>query len=160
MIGIQIDLVKIYLNTEVRGGEFIKDPEKSYRAFIDWYSDREKKKWKSPEEIKTAVQETAQQQREENLRLKLAEFESDKIDFINMFKVSSLLAQAKQIFINKYDNAVYNTKHFLDGGDGVLNVTNPEGYVAVSNAGDAGPIKLVNRLDFSSANFVTGKPGS
>jgi len=157
-----VDLVKIYLNREIRppNPQFIKDPEKSYRAFIDWYSDREKKKWKSPEEIKTAVQETAQQQREENLRLKLAEFESDKIDFINMFKVSSLLAQAKQIFINKYDNAVYNTKHFLDGGDGVLNVTNPEGYVAVSNAGDAGPIKLVNRLDFSSANFVTGKPGS
>jgi len=77
-----------------------------------------------------------------------------------MFKVSSLLAQAKQIFINKYDNAVYNTKHFLDEGDGVLKVTNPEGYVAVSNDGVSGPIKLVNRLDFSAANFATGKPGS
>ena len=162
-----LEFIKIYLNTELKrekGGvptpEFIRDPEKSYRDFIDWYSEREKKKWKSPEEIKTAAQANAQQQKEDNLRLKINEFESQRDNFINMFKVSSLLAQAKQIFINKYDNAVYNTKHFLDEGDGVLKVTNPEGYVAVSNAGDAGPIKLVNRLDFSAANFATGKPGA
>ena len=162
-----VDLLKIYLNTELKREkdgvmtpEFIRDPEKSYRSFIDWYSEREQKKWKSPEEIKNSKQETDQQNREEDLRLKLAQFESDKNDFINMFKVSSLLAQAKQIFINKYDNAVYNTKHFLDEGDGVLKVTNPEGYVAVSNDGVSGPIKLVNRLDFSAANFATGKPGS
>ena len=162
-----LDFIKIYLNTELRrekdgipAPEFIRNPEKSYRDFIDWYSEREKKKWKSPEEIKTTAQANAQQQKEDNLRLKINEFESQRDNFINLFKVSSLLAQAKQIFINKYDNAVYNTKHFLDEGDGVLKVTNPEGYVAVSNAGDAGPIKLVNRLDFSAANFATGKPGS
>ena len=157
-----VDVLKIYLNREIKRDppEFIKDPEKSYRAFIEWYEEREQKKWKSPEEIKTTRQETAQQDREEDLRLKLGEFESNKNDFINMFKVSSLLAQAKQIFINKYDNAVYNTKHFIDEGDGVLKVTNPEGYVAVSNDGVSGPVKLVNRLDFSAANFATGKPGS
>jgi hypothetical protein len=162
-----LDFIKIYLNTELKREkdgvptpEFIKDPEKSYRYFIEWYSEREQKKWKSPEEIKTAAQANAQQQKEDNLQLKINEFESQKDNFINLFKVSSLLAQAKQIFINKYDNAVYNTKHFLDEGDGVLKVTNPEGYVAVSNAGDAGPVKLVNRLDFSAANFATGKPGS
>ena len=145
-----VDLLKIYLNTEVRGGEFIKDPEKSYRNFINWYSDRERKKWSDPDDPN----------KKSGLDFTLTKFESQKNDFVNMFKVSSLLAQAKQIFINKYDNAVYNTKHFLDRGDGVLDVTNPEGYVAVSNAGNAGPIKLVNRLDFSSANFETGKPGS
>jgi len=155
-----LDFIKIYLNAEVRGGNFIKDPEKSYRDFIEWYSERERKKWKSPEEIKTAAQANAQQQKEDNLQLKINEFQSQRDNFINLFKVSSLLAQAKQIFINKYDNAVYNTKHFLDEGDGVLKVTNPEGYVAVSNASDAGPVKLVNRLDFSAANFATGKPGA
>ena len=162
-----LEFIKIYLNTELRRQkdgvptpEFIRDPEKSYRDFIEWYSEREQKKWKSPEEIKTAAQANAQQQKEDHLQLKINEFESQRDNFINLFKVSSLLAQAKQIFINKYDNAVYNTKHFLDEGDGVLKVTNPEGYVAVSNAGDAGPIKLVNRLDFSAANFATGKPGA
>ena len=162
-----LDFIKIYLNTELRrekdgipAPEFIRNPEKSYRDFIEWYEEREQKKWKSPEEIKTAAQANAQQQKEDNLQLKINEFESQKDNFVNLFKVSSLLAQAKQIFINKYDNAVYNTKHFLDEGDGVLKVTNPEGYVAVSNAGDAGPVKLVNRLDFSAANFATGKPGS
>jgi len=40
----------------------------------------------------------------------------------------------------------------------VLKVTNPEGYVAVSDDGNA--VKLVNRLDFSASNFQSGKPGS
>ena len=143
--------LKIYLNKEVQSREFIRDPENSYRKFIDWYSERERKKWQN-------ATEATQIKRNEALDVTLADFESNKDDFINMFKVSSLLAQAKQIFINKYNNAVYNTKHFFDDGDGVLKVTNPEGYVAVSDDGNA--VKLVNRLDFSASNFQSGKPKS
>jgi hypothetical protein len=145
------DELKIYLNKEVQSREFIRDPENSYRKFIDWYSERERKKWQN-------AKEATQIKRNEALDATLANFESNKDDFINMFKVSSLLAQAKQIFINKYNNAVYNTKHFFDDGDGVLKVTNPEGYVAVSDDGNA--VKLVNRLDFSASNFQSGKPKS
>ena len=66
-----------------------------------------------------------------------------------------MLSQAKQIFVNKYNNATYNTKHFLDNEDGTLKVTAPEGYVAVSKAG--GAVKLVDRLEFSRANFSGGQ---
>ena len=95
------------------------------------------------------------QRLEETLKQKTAQFEAQKGDIVNLFKVSSLLSQAKQIFINKYNNAVYNTKHFIDEGEGVLRVTAPEGYVAVDRDGNA--VKLVNRLDFSSANFQKEK---
>ena len=53
---------------------------------------------------------------------------------------------------------MYKTKHFKEAedGSGDLIATNPEGYVAVDHIGSA--VKLVDRLEFSKANFQTGKP--
>ena len=42
--------------------------------------------------------------------------------------------------------------------DGGLEVTEPEGFVAVDKVGNA--IKLVDRLEFSKLNFGTGRPGA
>ena len=61
----------------------------------------------------------------------------------------------KNIFVNKYNNAVYNTKHFIDDGSGDLVASNPEGYVAVDNDGNG--VKFVDRLEFSKANFAVDK---
>ena len=149
---IPADLLNTYINTEIREGKFLNDPEESFRNFIEWYNIRINK------EIEKRKSVAGKQRLEETLKQKTAQFEDQKGDIINLFKVSSLLSQAKQIFINKYNNAVYNTKHFIDEGEGVLRVTSPEGYVAVDRDGSA--IKLVNRLDFSSANFQKDKPGS
>ena len=88
---------------------------------------------------------------------KLKEFESQKQDILNIFRVSRLLSEAKSIFITKYDKAVA-TKHFIDNGDGTLRVTKAEGFVAVDHTEDG--IKLVDRLEFSRNNFNAGKPGS
>ena len=85
-------------------------------------------------------------------------FEFQKENIIKIFKISKLLSEAKAIFITKYNNAVYNTKHFVDDGAGGLKVTAPEGYVAVDHIGNG--VKLVDRLEFSRANFNAGKPGS
>ena len=78
-----------------------------------------------------------------------------KEDILNLFRVSRLLFEAKNIFIEKYNNAVYNTKHFVDDGSGDLVVTNPEGYVAVDHQGNG--VKFVDRLEFSRANFAVDK---
>jgi len=40
---------------------------------------------------------------------------------------------------------------FLQQGDGSYKVTSPEGYVAIDHLGNA--VKLVDRLEFSAANF-------
>ena len=88
---------------------------------------------------------------------KIREFESQKQDIINIFKVSKLLSEAKAIFITKYDKAVA-TKHFIDNGDGTLRVTKAEGFVAVDHTENG--IKLVDRLEFSRNNFNAGKPGA
>ncbi len=97
----------------------------------------------------------------EKLRIKSEEetnnIKSNKENIINSFKLSKLLAEAKTIFITKYDKAEA-TKHFIDNGDGTLRVTKAEGFVAVDHTENG--IKLVDRMEFSKNNFNAGKPGA
>jgi len=55
----------------------------------------------------------------------------------------------KNIFVDKLNNA-QSFKTFLETEQGFRH-TNPEGYVAINKKGQA--VKLVNRLEFSAANF-------
>ena len=140
-----------YINSEIRQGEFLDDPFKSFEKFKNWYQQAVDK---SIEKVKRPESKERKKQAGED---KLKEFESQKQDIINIFKVSKLLSEAKAIFITKYDKAVA-TKHFIDNGDGTLSVTKAEGFVAVDHTENG--IKLVDRLEFSKNNFNAGKPGA
>lgn len=144
-----LDLLNIYANSEIRDGKFLEDADASYKGFMNWMKGRMEK------EIAKRKSKVGKQKITEAFKKKLAEINAREADIVAIFKVSKLLSQAKQIFVNKYNNAVYNTKHFLDNGDGTLGVSNPEGYVAVSRDGNA--VKLVDRLEFSRANFSGGQ---
>ncbi len=143
------DFLNIYINNEIRQGQFLENPEESYEGFIGWYQSRIEKKIDSLKTEKGRMR--AFDQGEE----KIKQFESKKGDILDLFKVSRLLFEAKNIFINKYNNAVYSTKHFIDDGSGDLIASNPEGYVAVDHIGNG--IKFVDRLEFSRANFAMDK---
>ncbi len=147
--GLPLELLNIYANSEIREGKFLEDAETSYKGFLEWFNGRKEKAIAKLKSKAGKIRST------EAYNKKMAEIKSEEQNIIAVFKVSKLLAQAKQIFVNKYNNAVYNTKHFLDNGDGTLKTTAPEGYVAVSKAGDA--VKLVDRLEFSRANFSDGQ---
>ena len=147
--GIPSDFLNIYINNEIRQGQFLENPKESYEGFLGWYQSRIEKKIDSLKTEKGRMR--AFNQGEE----KIKQFESKKEDILDLFKVSRLLFEAKNIFINKYNNAVYNTKHFIDDGSGDLVVTNPEGYVAVDHIGNG--VKFVDRLEFSRANFMMDK---
>lgn len=142
-------LLNIYINTEIRSGNFLEDPMKSYDGFINWFSERSQKK------IDKLKSDKGKQRAADNTQQTMQSFNNKKEDILNIFKISRLLYKAKNIFINKYNNAVYNTKHFIDDGSGDLVVSNPEGYVAVDHAGNG--IKFVDRLEFSRANFAVDK---
>ena len=144
------NLLNTYLNSEVRIGEFIIDPYKSFERFKEWYKGKIEK---AVAKISPKNQEKKRIQFEDKLRV----FESKKDIVINLFKVSKLLSEAKSIFIAKYDKAVA-TKHFIDNGDGTLRVTKAEGFVAVDHTENG--IKLVDRMEFSRNNFNAGKPGA
>ena len=146
-----LDLINIYTNVEIKEGEFIKDPEGSYNGFVNFIEKRKNK------EINKRKSEAGKKKISETYDNLLSTINKERNNIINLFKISKILSEAKQIFINKYNNAVYKTKHFIDGEDGTLKVTSPEGYVAIDRDGNA--VKLVDRLEFSRANFLAGKPG-
>ena len=141
--------LNIYINSEIKSGSFLENPEKSFEGFVNWYSQRVQKKINSLKSDKGKQRATA------NAQQTLQSFNDKKEDILNIFKVSRLLFEAKNIFIEKYNNAVYNTKHFVDNGSGDLVASNPEGYVAVDHKGNG--IKFVDRLEFSRANFAIDK---
>ena len=142
-------LLNIYINNEIKSGSFISDAEDSYDGFINWYSQRIQKK------IDKLKSERGKSKATQNAQQAMQLFNIKKEDILNIFRVSRLLFEAKNIFIQKYNNAVYNTKHFVDDGNGDLVATNPEGYVAVDHKGNG--IKFVDRLEFSRANFAVDK---
>ena len=143
------DLLNIYINSEIRSGDFLESPEGSFQGFLKWYSDKLEKRIDKLKTEKGRMR--AFNKGEEDLQA----FENKKEDMLNLFRVSRLLFEAKNIFIAKYNNAVYNTKHFIDDGSGDLVATNPEGYVAVDHEGNG--VKFVDRLEFSRANFMIDK---
>jgi hypothetical protein len=143
------DLLNIYINSEIRGGEFLESPEKSFQGFLNWYAAKLEKKVDKLKSEKGRMR--AFNKGEEDLQA----FRGKKEDVLNLFRVSRLLFEAKNIFIKKYNNAVYNTKHFIDDGSGDLVASNPEGYVAVDHEGNG--VKFVDRLEFSRANFAMDK---
>ena len=152
-IGTILPLINIYLNSEIRGGSFIDDPEKSFKNFIDWHKARDQK---AIDKVKTQKHKLAKANVSKE---KIAYLITNKESIVNLFKKSKVVQLAKQIFVNKYNNAVYNFKHFLDNGDGTLVPANPEGYVAVSKlkGGGQNSVKFVDRLEFSRANFGGGQ---
>ena len=144
-----MDLLNIYINSEIKGGEFLEDPAKSFLGFKRWYSGRLEKR------IDKLKSQRGKMRATEKGQEMLAAFDDKQEDILNLFRVSRLLFEAKNIFIAKYNNAVYNTKHFIDDGSGDLVASNPEGYVAVDHIGNG--VKFVDRLEFSKANFAVDK---
>ena len=83
------------------------------------------------------------------------------LDYIDKNKISIYFAiathislqRAKNFLIRKL-NQIQSIGHFIRTSDG-FRVTNPEGYVAVDRV--RGAVKLVDRLEFSRANFTIAK---
>jgi hypothetical protein len=142
-------LLNIYINSEIKTGEFLKNPNRSFANFIAWIQNRINKKVDKLKTDRGKERATLAGQQQ------LDTINKNKKDILNLFIISKLLAEAKMIFVNKYNNAVYRTKHFKDDGQGGLAVTAPEGYVAIDRIGNG--VKLVDRLEFSRANFTMDK---
>jgi len=142
-------LLNIYINKEIRSNEFLNNPKQSYDKFITWVQSR----------IDTKVDKLKSERGKQKAIIvgqeQMAKINDAEKDILNVFNLSKLLAEAKLVFVRKYNNAVYNTKHFKDDGKGGLAVTAPEGYVAIDRFGNG--VKLVDRLEFSRANFAMDK---
>lgn len=82
-------------------------------------------------------------------------FHQNRAGLNAIFQLQNLLIDAKMILIRKF-NQVNDIGTFIHTPDSGYRVTTPEGYVAAwSTGGDA--VKLVDRMEFSRANFLATK---
>lgn len=135
--------VKTFLNSYVKAGKPFPDSSslsKNLFDYIEDYYNKEISKYKT-------------EKGKEGSRQRKAEFASilaSPNELKTMFEFFNEIVQAKLMVINKLHQAEgLNT--FLRTRNG-LRVTDREGYVAIDKL-EGGAIKLVDRLEFSKANF-------
>ena len=139
--------LKIFLNSYIRGGQQIKDTKAVLGSFEQYYtkilddkiksvkSDAGKKKWKM----------------QKDASMKELKRNYNSIYFVIATYIT--LQTAKTLVIRKLNKAK-SVGTFLKTPNG-FKVTAPEGFVAIDHVGNA--LKLVDRLEFSRANFTADK---
>jgi len=135
--------IKTYNNTYVRAGEPFPNPQKHvrglYKYIEEWYD----------KEIETKKQQKTKDQWIARKKAVLGKVFGNVGDLTNIFSFMNIVIQAKQMIIDKMNKAG-SLRTFLKTRDG-FRVTNPEGFVAIDKV--EGAVKLVDRLQFSYANF-------
>ena len=136
--------IKTHFNTKVRAGEKITNPRAHVRDLVSYviqYYDKQ---------IESKKTEKGKAPWIEKKKSMMRFFGGSNInDLTQIFMLMNHIIDAKEMIIKKMDKAS-SIGTFLKTKNG-YEVTSPEGYVAINNKGDA--VKLVNRMEFSRANF-------
>jgi len=138
------DRIKTHFNTKVRAGEKITNPKNHVRGLVNYviqYYDKQIESKKTDKGKAPWIEKKKQM---------MQFFGTSNInDLVKIFTLMNLIIDAKETIIRKMDKAS-SIGTFLKTSNG-FEVTAPEGYVAINHMGDA--VKLVNRMEFSRANF-------
>ena len=144
--------IKTFNNTKVRAGEPIKNTAQHTRELIKWIEDKHNK------EILAAKKEETKKKRIAEKNEMMRFFRSYAGELQKIFDIQNDIVLAKNMIIKKLQQLRQITGTFLKTDNG-FKVTNPEGFVAVDKLkGNA--VKLVDRLEFSLANFSAAKAWS
>ena len=142
----KIQIMSFY-NQKVRAGEHMGAGHT--QALIKWVGDKYQKG------IDDAKMPATKAKRKAERDMVLRWYRQNAGDLKKIFQLQNLLIDAKMLLIAKF-NQCNDLGTFLHTADGGYKVTTPEGYVAAwSTGGDA--VKLVDRLEFSRANFLAVK---
>ena len=140
---------KTFNNTKVRAGEEIKNTATHTQQLIRWVEEKLNKEIIDAKKSETKLKRQAE--KNELMRFYRSNVEQLKA----IFDLMNLLVEAKNMVIKKLQQMKQVTHTFLQTEDG-FKITNPEGFVAVDKLkGNA--VKLVDRLEFSHANFTATK---
>lgn len=141
VVGKHAEHVTTYINQTVRNGT--KPTTKGLRAHI---AARHQKN------IDAVSTPAAKAKKTESMNADLKHHDDNEHHFANALKIHHHIAAAKDILVhglNKASKQHNPLEHHIDGKE-----THPEGYVAHHNGQS---IKLVNRGEFSRANFAATK---
>ena len=141
-------LIKTFTNVKVREGQKISNTARHTADMIKYIDD---KLQKDIDKVKT--QKTKDTKKKYKDRV-VSFLTSNKNHLRNVFDMQNLLVDAKDVVIRKLEKAKGAMDTFIRTENG-YRVTAPEGFVAIDQTGNA--VKLVDRLEFSRANFNAAK---
>ena len=137
--------MKTFLNTKVRDGKRITNVNKTVDEMITYFHNFFKGE---SDKRKSKKGKDAVNLRKEDVMRFFSK--TNKIQLANILNLMNHFVDAKLILI-KQMNQTAQLKTFLSTEDG-FKVTGQEGYVAIDKFGK-NAVKLVDRLEFSKANF-------
>lgn len=137
-------LVLVYINSLVRANKKVP-PLQMANGFHDFIEARYNKEMESKKSDKGKAAVADKKVRAlEFYRLYTVE------QIATIFELASDIAELKNILLSKM-RKIAGLSHYLKTADG-FKVTNPEGFVGI-NSTDGNAVKLVDRAEFSHANF-------
>jgi hypothetical protein len=142
-LGIQL---KTFFNTYIRQGTKIENTSKLVNNFEVFFRSRLKK------EIDSKKTQATKQKYEEILEAGMKILRPNREGLYFAIATYITFQSAKAVLLRKL-NKIQSIGSFLRTKNG-YKVTNPEGYVAIKKSG---AVKLVDRLEFSQANFNMAK---
>ena len=137
--------VKAFINAKVRVGERIGNTSKFVDDLMKYVHDYYQKEIDKKATEKAKAQWIAK--RDETMKYFA---NTPKVDIVALFDMYDYIVDAKHLIVRKLDKAK-QIGTFLKTADG-YKVTEQEGFVAIDHMGK-NAVKLVDRLQFSHANF-------
>ncbi len=138
-------MTKTFNNSKVRMGQPIIDNGASHvRGLVQFITDRFQK-----DEDSKKTEAGKQTSRERKQRVLKFFSNNDPMEIAKVFDLMKLIVEAKIVIVSKMNKAE-GIGTFLKTGAGFM-ATSQEGYVAIDHTGNA--VKIVDRLEFSRANF-------
>ena len=148
-------LLKTYINSEIRAGRFLEDTSISSEEFVSWISG------KFVKDIEKLKSEKGKEKKTTQMKDTLSALKKLKPSIKNAFEITKIIANLKNNLIKIFNEITQNDLlgTYLEDAPGEWQTTAPEGF-ALSRVDDDGAqiTKLVDRGEFSAANFGTGKP--
>lgn len=136
--------VNTYNNAQIRAGKRISNTRQHVIGLFNYIHDKYQKEIDSR---KTQRGKDAQDAKRKEILKWFANHSQQ--DIIKIFDLLVALADAKQMIVNKMNEAG-NISTFIRTATG-FRVTGVEGFVAIDHVGKA--VKIVDRMEFSKANF-------
>lgn len=143
-----VGLIKIYTNTQIRDGIGIHNPSEFVEGLVEFIHNRIDKE---KQLLKTETARNRKQQKKEDLH---AFIESEREMLETVFEFQKHIVIAKTLLLKKL-GCMNDIGVFLETPEGYV-ATDHEGFVVV-DCHTSRAVKLVDRLEFSRANFLRNR---
>lgn len=142
--------IKPFINNMVRSGSMVGDPTSFLKNFLTFYKGKQEAEIAK---LKGGPDSPAVQARIQKIRDKEQFMANNSNILLGILAIYKRIIEAKVMLLQKMQQ-IEHIGTFIKTDDG-YKVTAPEGFVAIGH--DGGAVKLVDRIEFSRANFTATK---